>query len=505
MKYNEGQSKRRGVSRMAYLMGIDLGTSSVKVMIMDEQGRCLALAAEGYDIQLPRPGFAEQSPELLWESACKSIRQAFAGCRVRGDEIAAVGLTGQMHGLVTLNGRGETVRPAIIWNDQRSERQVRKIRGTAVEEHACNPASTGFWLPSLLWMQEEEPELYDQIRHILLPKDYIRFRLTGEIATDPSDASGTLLYHMEKRAWDEETARRYHIPMEFFPPCRESMQIVGEVTKKAEEETGILAGTSVICGGGDGPMQLAGNGVIHPGQLVTNIGTASQVDCIGSRIYPDDRFRLNTFCHVQPERWITMGAGLNGGIVLKWLKKEIFREIPDYETMPELAAKAPAGADGLVFLPFLCGERSPYMDATAKGIFFGLKLIHTKEHMIRACMESVVYSFLDCMKVFEELGIPMEDRIIASGGGAKSGFWLQMQADILQKEIYTTKGVEEACRGAAVCAGVGCGVYGSLEEGCGTVVRLEDKVYEPSAAPRAAYMENFELYRKIYQNNKVLF
>lgn len=200
-----------------------------------------------------------------------------------------------------------------------------------------------------------------------------------------------------------------------------------------------------------------------------------------------------------------MGAGLNGGIVLKWLKKDIFREIPDYDAMTALAEKIPAGAEGLVFLPFLCGERSPYMDARAKGIFFGLELIHKREHMIRACMESVVYSFLDCMRVFEEIGIPMEDRIIASGGGARSSLWLQMQADILQKEIYTTKGREEACIGAAIAAGVGCGIYASLEEGCQTVVRMDDRVYEPDPANYEAYMRNFEIYRKVYRNNKELF
>lgn len=490
---------------MGYLMGIDLGTSSVKAMIMEENGDCKALASRDYDIQFPKAGYTEQNPEMLWQAAVQSIRSAMVQSRLCGSEISAIGLTGQMHGLVTLDAEKRPIRPVILWADQRSERQVRKLRGTVTEENACNPASAGFLLPSLMWMREEEPELFDRIRYVMLPKDYIRYRLTGTIGTDPSDASGTLLFCMKDRVWDLDTAEKYRIPPEILPPCESSTQIIGAVTEEAGRLTGLDRGTLVICGGGDGPMQLVGNGVIHPGQLVTNIGTASQIDCISDRVYPDDSYRLNTFCHVPKDRWITMGAGLNGGIVLKWLKKDVFREIPDYNEMSALAAKIPAGAEGLVFLPFLCGERSPYMDAKAKGIFFGLGLIHSREHMIRACMESVVYSFLDCMQVFEELGIPMEDRIIASGGGARSALWLQMQADILQKEIYTTKGREEACIGAAIAAGVGCGIYSSLEEGCRSVVRMNDKVYEPNREHLDVYMKNFEVYRKVYRNNKELF
>lgn len=490
---------------MGYLMGIDLGTSSVKTMIMDENGECKALAFRDYNIQFPKAGYTEQDTEMLWQAAIQSIRAAMIQCWIRGSEISAIGLTGQMHGLVALDKEKKAIRPVIIWADQRSERQVRKLRGTAVEENACNPASAGFLLPSLLWMREEEPELFDRIRYVMLPKDYIRFRLTGTIGTDPSDASGTLLFHMKDRTWDWDTARKCRIPQELLPACEKSTKIIGTVTEEASRMTGLAKGTYVICGGGDGPMQLTGNGAIHPGQLVTNIGTASQIDCISDRVYPDYNYRLNTFCHVPENRWVTMGAGLNGGIVLKWLKKDVFREIPDYDSMNNLAGKIPAGAEGLVFLPFLCGERSPYMDAKAKGIFFGLGLIHTKEHMIRACMESVVYSFLDCMRVFEEIGIPMENKIIASGGGARSALWLQMQADILQKEIYTTKGREEACIGAAIAAGVGCGIYSSLEEGCRTVVQMDDKVYEPDRSNYDAYMRNFEVYRKVYQNNKELF
>lgn len=490
---------------MAYLMGIDLGTSSVKAMIMDEQGTCMALAARDYDIQFPKAGYTEQRAELLWEKTAEAIGEALGKSGLPAGEIRAIGLAGQMHGLVTLDGSGEPIRPIILWADQRSERQVRRLRGTGAEERSCNPASAGFLLPSLLWMQEEEPEFFDRICHVMLPKDYIRYRLTGVICTDPSDASGTLLFDLMDQKWDADTARKYRLPMDILPPVRPSLEIIGEVTEEAGALTGLAKGTLVVCGGGDGPMQLTGNGVIHPGQLVTNIGTASQIDCISDRIYPDYNFRLNTFCHVPENRWITMGAGLNGGIVLKWLKKDIFRDIPDYDTMSELASTAPAGSEGLIFLPFLCGERSPYMDARAKGIFFGLSLIHNREHMIRACMESVIYSFLDCMRVFEELGIPMEEKIIASGGGARSSLWLQMQADILQKEIYTTQGREEACMGAAIGAGVGCGIYQSLEEGCKIAVKMNDRVYEPGLEHYDVYMKNFEMYRKVYQNNKELF
>ncbi|MBR5508782.1 MAG: xylulokinase [Lachnospiraceae bacterium] len=490
---------------MAYLIGIDLGTSSVKTMIMDERGDCKALVSREYDIQVPQAGYAEQSADILWQSTVQSIRDALAQCWIHGNEIAAIGLSGQMHGLVTLDHEKQPVRPVISWADQRSERQVRKLRGSIAEEHSCNPASAGFLLPSLMWMREEEPEMFDQTRYVMLPKDYIRYRLTGVIATDASDASGTLLFQIKERKWDKETAEKFWIPYDILPPVEESMAIIGTISESASRLTGLAKGIPVVCGGGDSPMQLTGSGVIHPGQLVTNIGTASQINCITDRVYSDFYFRLNTFCHVAQDRWITMGAGLNGGMVLKWLKQNVFRDITSYDEMSSLASQAPAGAEGLVFLPFLCGERSPYMDARAKGILFGMSLLHTREHIVRACMESIIYSFFDCVKVFEELGIPMQDKIIASGTGTRSSLWLQMQADILQKEVHTTKGAEESCMGAAIAAGVGCGIYGSLEEGCAAVVRMDERVYEPQRDNYEVYMNNFELYRRIYQNNKELF
>lgn len=488
---------------MAYLLGIDVGTSSAKVMIIDEAGEKIAGGSSEYDIDIPQTGYAEQSCALLWEAVCSALKQALQRKAIR-EEIAAVGVTGQMHGMVMLDGDKNPVRPTIIWADQRSVRQVDFLQTLHLEEHVGNPMATGFLLPSLLWVKENEPENFARMRYVMLPKDYIRYRLCGSIGTDYSDASGTLLFHLEQADWDRQTLEKLDIPLSVLPPCHSSCSIAGEVSAVSGRETGLKPGIPVIWGGGDTPMQLTGNGVIRAGQLCTNIGTASQINCI-CRDVPAPGQGINVFHHVPEALWMAVGAGLNGGIVLKWMRSVFFPEIKNYQGMDVLAEQSVPGANGLVMLPFLCGERSPYLDPNAKGILFGMTLAHTRKDVIRAGMESVVFSFRGCMEVFHRMGLFMGESIIASGGGVKSPLWLQMQADILGKTIYITEGREACGKGAAIAAGVGCGVYRDIEEACERTVRISDKVYEPDPRCREVYEERFGLYTSLYRNNRELF
>lgn len=488
---------------MAYLLGIDVGTSSAKAMIMEETGRMVSGGSYNYDIDISQTGYAEQNGLMLWDAVCEAVRIAL---RKLGDspEIAAIGISGQMHGLVMLDHDKQPIRPIIIWADKRSSEQVAELKQLGLSERIGNPIATGFFLPSLLWVKQHEPHHFEKMRYAMLPKDYIRFCLTGEIGTDYSDASGTLLYNLEENDWDSDIVKTYGIPRETLPSCHFSCEIAGEISAQAAEKTGLKAGTPVVFGGGDTPMLLTGNGVIVAGQLSTNIGTASQINCVCDAV-PKSGDKLNTFHHIPSKRWISVGASLNGGIILKWLRSTFLPAIDGFQGMDAFANKSVPGAHGLVLLPFLCGERSPYLDENAKGILFGITLSTNLNDIIRSAMEGVVYSFKDCMRVFEEQKFSMQDEIIASGGGSRSPLWLQMQADILQKTIRVNEGEEEACKGAAIAAGVGCGMYSSLEQACNVVQRLSSVVYEPNLANQSVYEAGFAAYRELYKNNKDLF
>lgn len=488
---------------MAYLLGIDVGTSSTKALVMDEAGRTISSGKSAYDIAIPYAGYAEQDCDMLWQAACRSVREATAEASVKR-EIRAVGVTGQMHGIVLLDREKRPLRPVIIWADRRSKEQVERLKGRGIEARAGNPVSTGIFLPSLLWVKEKEPELFERAAYAMLPKDYIRYRLCGTLGTDYSDASGTLLFHLWKGTWDARTLKEHSLREELLPESHDSCEVAGETSALCGEETGLPAGIPVVYGGGDTPMQLVGNGIVKRGQLNTNIGTANQINCVCD-VLPKPDPRINMFHHIPPETWVAAGAGLNGGILMKWLQNNVFTGYENFEQMSGAAGKSPAGAKGLVWLPFLNGERSPYMDENAKAILFGMTLAHTREDILRAAMESVVFSFRDCMRVFEEMGLPMAEEIVASGGGSKSGLWLQIQADVLGRPVRVMEGDEEACKGAAIAAGVGCGVYASLQEGCLKTVHYSDRIYEPRTENREVYEKAFHTYLELYQNNKALF
>lgn len=492
---------------MSYLMGIDLGTSSVKAIIMDLDGNIIGLGEESYDVQTPSIGCAEQDIELLWEATARTIKQAITKGTINTSDIKSIGFSGQMHGLVLLDKQMKPIRPAIIWADQRTKQQIDNIYNIIgmdeFRKTTLNSLSTGFFICSLMWIRDNEPENYNRAHKAVLPKDYIRYKLCGELATDVTDASSTLAFDIAKRCWAFDIIEKIGIDPGLFPKHGESYQIAGEVAKECEEKTGLRCKTPVVYGGGDSLMYSVGNGIIKPGIVSANIGTAGQLSsAVNSPVF-DKQFRTNTFCHVKDDLWIIFGGHLNGGIVLKWLRDNYFPHL-SYKEFDCAAEEIQAGSEGALFLPYLLGERTPYQDPFAKGILFGMTLRHSYKHMIRAAMEGVILSLRLSLEIFKELNIPIE-RVVASGGGAKSNIWLQMQADIFNTGIYTVSGKEEACVGAAIVAGVGVSIYKSIEQACLSIVKYNQKVTLPNPGNVKVYDEAFEKYKLLYVNNKNLF
>ncbi|MBD1379386.1 xylulokinase [Metabacillus arenae] len=492
---------------MQYLIGIDLGTSSIKAILMDVEGDVIAQAQESYLIQVPTIGYAEQSPNVWWNAAVNVLRTLLEEENVDPSLIGGIGLSGQMHGLVMVDYKGEVIRPAIIWSDQRSKSQIEKINQLIYEENAIdkmlNSVSTGFAISSLLWIKENEPESYEKTNKILLPKDYIRYRLTGELATEATDASSTLAFDVAERKWATFLIKKLGIKEELFPPCYEPCEIAGEITTCAAKETGLKKGTPVVFGGGDQFMQAVGNGIIFPGIVSSNIGTGGQIAVMVDKPAYDSQLRTNTFCHIKPNTWNIQGSSLNSGLSLNWLKSNILRE-NDFRALTKMAEKIAPGSEGLIFLPYLTGERTPHLDPNAKGIFFGLTLKHRDDHFVRAVIEGVTYSLRDSLDLIEGLGI-QTNRVIASGGGGKSKLWLQIQADIFNKPVYTSKTGEEACVGAAIIAGVGVGVYHSIDEACRKLISYNEMVIEPLQDNVKMYSHYYELFKELYKRNKDLF
>jgi xylulokinase len=492
---------------MSYLMGIDLGTSSVKTVIMGVDGNIIGLGQESYDVQTPAIGYAEQDMELLWEAASRTIRQAVKNGNINSSDIKSIGFSGQMHGLVLLNKQMKPIRPAIIWADQRTNKEIENIYNIAgkdeIRNTTLNSLSTGFFICSLMWIRDNEPENYNNAHKAVLPKDYIRYRMCGELATDVTDASSTLAFDTTKRDWAFDIIEKIGINPGLFPEHGEAYQIAGSVTRECAENTGLSYDTPLVYGGGDSLMHSVGNGIIKPGIISANIGTAGQLSSAVNNPVYDRKFRTNTFCHAKDDLWIIFGGHLNGGIVLKWLRNNYFPQF-SYKEFDSIAEEVPSGSEGALFLPYLSGERTPYQDPFAKGIFFGMTLRHSYKHMIRAVMEGVIFSLRLSLEIFKELNIPVE-RVIASGGGANSSIWLQMQADIFNTEIYTVSGKEEACTGAAIVAGVGVGIYKSIEQACSLIVKYKDKITLPNSENVKVYNDAFEKYKMLYINNKNLF
>jgi xylulokinase len=482
------------------LMGIDVGTSSTKTVLVNPEGRLLSATAEEYSFDIPQPGWAEQDPEVWLQAALGTMRRAVAQAGVRPERIAALGLSGQMHGTVCLNENGHVIRPAIIWADQRAADQVANVYQELGRERlgqwTANPLAAGFMLATWLWLREHEPGSAQATSHLLLPKDYVRYRLTGELGSEPSDASSTLLFDTARRRWSAPLLDSLDIDRDLLPPVYESAAIAGNLKAEMAGASGLREGTPVVFGGSDQSAQALGHGVIEPGVISCTIGTGGQLFAPTFEPVYDPSLRLHLFCHASPDVWHLMAAILSAGLSLKWLRDKVL-ENRSYQALAELAAAVPPGSEGLLFLPYLAGERTPYMDPEARGAFVGLTLRHHRGHLVRAVMEGVVLALRQGFELMLGLGVPAE-RIVASGGGTHHPLWLQLQADVLNRTIFQTQTQEAAAVGAALLAGVGTHIYPDLRAACQRAVRWHEEVVRPIPENAALYDAAYDTFRRLY-------
>jgi xylulokinase len=489
------------------VLGIDVGTSGTRAVIVDADGAVVASAIEEHvPFASPHDGWAEQDPGDWWRACAVAVRAALAGTGTRPDAIAAVGLSGQMHGAVLLGEAGDVLRPSLIWCDQRTGPQCRAIGAQIGEkrliELTSNPALTAFTLPKLLWVREHEPETWLQVSSVVLPKDYVRLRLTGEHATDVADASGTLLLDVANRRWSTAMLDAMEVDEEILPRVYESHEITGRVSAEGARATGLAEGTPVVAGAGDQAAGAVGMGVVRPGVVSTTIGTSGVVFAATDRPTRDPRGRLHSFCHAIPDRWHVMGVTQAAGLSLQWFKERFGAGAAaddgrdPYERLFDEASAAPPGADGVLWAPYLLGERTPHLDPDVRAALVGLTASHGRAHIIRAILEGVAFSLRDSLTIFDELAIPVT-AIRLGGGGARSPLWQQIQADVYGLEVETLAAEEGAAYGAAILAGVGVGVWPSVDEASDAVVRVARRV-APEARARAVLDARYGAFKSLY-------
>lgn len=492
---------------MNYFMGIDLGTSSVKALIADEQGTTKGIGQVGYDVLTPQIGYAQQSVQDWWKATKEAVAQALRFSQVPPEQIAGIGFSGQMHGMVALDAQMQPVDEAIIHLDARSLKEketIFAIAGDLMKMELLNQPSTGMLICSLLWMKNQKPECYEKIRYVMSPKDYIRYLLTGCVGTDYSDAGATLAFSVKQRRWCMELIHRLGLKEDIWPKVYESSEIAGNITAEAAEETGLPKGIPVVAGAGDCAAAMIGNAVIEKGIMTCNIGTASQIAVITSEPVFDEGMRCQLWCHALPGAWIYQGGALNGGNTLSWLKNKVLRDERPFAQLDREVSKIPAGSEGLLFLPYLAGERTPFNDPMARGVYFGMTMRHDQTYVVRATMEGVLYNLRECKTIFDQMKIPQQ-KLISSGGGAKGKAWKQIQADMLNMPVYTTNTEEEACLGAAILAAVGTGQYQDVYEACKEMVTVNDFVTEPIAQNVEYYRDHQELFDDLYDHVKDLY
>jgi xylulokinase len=487
------------------LLGIDVGTGGTRAVLIDSKGRIITSATvEHVPFASPRTGWAEQEPQDWWRASAAAVRAVLSSEGVRPEEIDAVGLSGQMHGAVLLDERDEVVRPAIIWCDQRTETQCRaltdKVGADRLIELTCNPALTGFTLPKMLWVREHEPEIWQRVRTVLLPKDFVRLQLTGEKATDVADASGTLIFDVTHRKWSAEMLAVAEVDERLMPRVYESPEVTGVISAAGASATGLRKGTPVVAGAGDQAAGAVGMGIVRAGTISATIGTSGVVFAVTDRPSLDPLGRVHTFCHAIPERWHVMGVTQAAGLSLRWFRDQFGAGTEDgrdpYERLTEEAASAPAGADGALWAPYLMGERTPHLDPHARGALVGLTASHTRAHIIRAILEGVAFSLRDTFEIFKEMNVPVET-IRLGGGGARSSLWRQIQADVYGHEVEIVEAEEGAAYGAALLAGVGGGIWPSADAACGAVVRVATRVCVGSSAA-ALLDKQYHAFRLLY-------
>lgn len=496
------------------LLGLDIGTSGAKALAVNERGRVIATAFADYAMATPRPLWAEQDPEDWWRASVRAFRTLLRSAKVRSAGIRGIGLTGQMHGLVLLDTGGKVLRPCIMWNDQRTgsecEEITRRMGKERILELTGNPVLPGFTAPKIIWVRSHEPRIYARIARILLPKDYIRYRLTGEFVSEVSDASGTSLLDVRRRAWSDEILRALDIPSGWMPALVESPVATGGVSREAARATGLKEGTPVVGGGGDQAAGAVGCGTVREGVISVTVGTSGVVFAHSDSYRVEPQGRLHAFCHAVPGAWHLMGVTLSAGGSLRWMRDTFCAEekmlakkkgVDPYEIMVSAASKVPAGSEGLLFLPYLSGERTPYSDPHARGAFLGLTLRHGKAHALRAVLEGVAFSLKDCLELMKAMGIPTHE-VRISGGGARSHTWRQIICDVLQVPLSTVNATDGAPYGAALLAGVGTGLFRSVNEAC-EPIRVVSQTH-PGPHTRT-YEHLYDIYRQSYPQNKPLF
>jgi len=491
---------------MSYLIGIDVGTSGVKALLVSAAGAVRAGATIEYGMDTPRPGWAEQKPESWGQATVQAIRELLAKGKVKGAEVSGIGLTGQMHSSVFLDRRDRVIRPALLWCDQRTQAEcdwiTERVGFKRLVKLTANRALTGFTAPKILWLRNREPKNFKKLKRLLLSKDYIRFLLTGEFATEVSDASGTLLFDVVKRRWSDPLLKLLDLDPAILPRCFESVEVTGRVSEAAAKATGLKPGTPVVGGGGDQAAGAIGNGMVKSGPILITIGTSGVVFSASDRPRVDPQARLHSFCHASPKLWHTMGVMLAAGGSLQWFRNT-FAELgakPGYDQLTARAASVPAGSEGLLFLPYLTGERTPHFDPAARGAFSGLSFKHGLGHLTRAILEGVAFGLKDSVEIMKQVGSKISE-VYLSGGGARSELWTQIMADALGLPIKRLAVDEGPSFGAALLAAVGTGIFPNTKAAAAATLQLKDEVL-PRRRESARYREIYPRWRSLYQSLK---
>lgn len=491
---------------MNYWMGIDVGTGGTRVLLTDETGHVHdGFTAPHEEMRMEQPLWAEQHPDDWWRAAQEAIRGILNKTGISGKDVKGIGFSGQMHGVTMLDAEKKVVRPALIWCDQRSQPQVDAITARAGRENilkwTANPVLTGFTLPKFLWIRNHQPELFARVRHLMLPKDYVRFKLSGDLATDVSDASGTSLFDVVNRQWSREMCSAAGIDPAILPPVFESSEVCGKVSAEAAKLTGLEAGTPVVVGAGDQAASAVGNGIVEAGIVSCTLGTSGVVFAHMEKVAYDPAGRVHTFCHAVPGKWHVMGVTQGAGLSLQWFRNQLAPGV-EYDTLMAEATGASAGSDGLLWLPYLMGERTPILDPLARGGWIGLTARHRRADLIRAVIEGVSYSQKDCLDIIEELGVKVTT-VRASGGGAKSPFWRQILADVFAKRVATLDTQEGSAYGAALLGMVGTGAFANVQEACRAAIR-ETSSANPGV-DQSTYAKGHVQYKAVYPALKDIF
>lgn len=499
---------------MSIYLGIDIGTSGTKTLAMDAKGKILASASQEYPCYAPKPLWSEQDPDDWWRAVVGTVRAVVKKAKLKPADVAGIGLSGQMHGSVFLDKQNRVIRRALLWNDQRTTAECQEIEErvggrSKLIKLVANPALTGFTAPKILWLRNHEPKHFAKLAKVLLPKDDVRRRLTGEYATEVSDASGMLLLDVANRRWSKPLLSKLELDESLLGRVYESEDVTGTLTKDAAAELGLTTACKVVGGAGDCAAGAVGNGIVTGGVLSTSIGTSGVMFVHSDEMKLDPEGRIHTFCHAVRDRWHMMGVTLSAGGSLQWFRNQLCQQVvaeakkrgaDPYELLSDEAKQTPVGADGLFFLPYLSGERAPHADPNARGCFIGLTLAHTRAHLTRAVIEGVTYSLRDCLQIIRDLGVPVK-QIRASGGGSRSPFWRQVQADVFSQKVATINSEEGPGYGVALLAAVGCGEFKNIQEACAATVRV---VHETPINKTAAkqYDRAFPVYQKLYDSLK---